>query len=327
MKLIDDINKKYGDNAAFVYGDMAVQSIPVIPTGSFNLDVALGIGGIPRGRIIEIYGPESSGKTTLCKSIAGNCQSLGGKVAFVDVEHAFDPYWAELCGVKVEDLIVSQPDNAEMAMDIVEIIIRSKDVDLVVIDSVAGLVPRAEVEGEMGDSHMALTARLMSQAMRKLTPLIKESAAAIIFTNQLRQKIGVMFGSPETTTGGQALRYYASIRLDMRKNTQIKDGTEVVGNTSKVTVRKSKVSPPFKVAFFDIYFDTGISLLSEIINYALELEYIEKRASFYTIKNGSEEGLKVQGMAKLRQTLSQDMENLLLVENKIRQHLRLPLRG
>lgn len=326
MKLIDDINKKYGDNSLFLYGDMKASEVPVIPTGSLLLDIALGIGGIPRGRITEIYGPESSGKTTLCKSIAGNCQKLGGKVAFIDVEHALDPYWAEVCGVNVNELLLSQPDYAEMALNIVEMIVRAGDVDLIILDSVASLAPKAEVEGEMGDAHMALVARLMSQAMRKLTAIVSDSNTAVIFTNQLRKKIGVVFGSPDTTTGGEALKYYSSIRLDLRPAEAIKDKTDVIGKFTKCTVRKNKMAPPFKQIKFNIYFDKGMSQPREIMDWAIGQNIINKSGSWFIISD-NEGTLRIQGENNLLKKLKEDEEFLIEIENKFRLQNGLPLRS
>lgn len=324
-KFLDEINKKYGDRSIFLLDSADIEAIPVIPTGSLKLDVALGVGGFPRGRIVEVYGPESSGKTTLCQHLISNCQKMGGKAAFVDVEHALDPHWLDVCGVKVEELYVSQPDNGEMAMNIVEMIVRSKDVDLVILDSVAGLVPRAEIEGEMGDAHMALIARLMSQAMRKLSAPVKESNCIVVFTNQLRKNIGGGPWSPDdVTTGGEALKYWSSIRLDLRRSSQIKDKDEVVGNKVRVTIRKNKVAPPFKVTELDIYYDEGISHLSEIINFGIEMGFIDKKgAGWFNI----EETIKIQGEQNLRNELKKNTELLISIENNIRGNLGLPLKG
>jgi recombination protein RecA len=262
-------------------GDATQLQVEAIPTGSLSLDIALGVGGIPRGRIIEIYGPESSGKTTLCLHTIAEAQKQGGICGFVDVEHALDPSYAERIGVNIDELYVSQPDAGEQALEIAEALVRSGAMDVVVIDSVAALVPRAEIEGEMGDSHMGLQARLMSQALRKLTGVVKSSNTSLIFTNQLRQKIGVMFGNPETTTGGMALKFYASVRMDVRRIQAIKQGSDVVGNRTRVTVRKNKVAPPFKVAEFDIMYNEGISTSGDILDLGVECEIISKRGSFF----------------------------------------------
>ena len=256
--------------------------VDAIPTGSLSLDIALGVGGVPRGRVIEIYGPESSGKTTICQHIVAEAQRLGGTAAFVDMEHALDPVYAEQCGVDVDNLLISQPDTGEQALEIAETLVRSGAVDVLVIDSVAALVPRAEIEGDMGDPQMGLMARLMSQALRKLSGAIKQTNTAVIFTNQLRQKIGVMFGNPETTTGGQALKFYASMRLDVRRIQSIKVGSEVIGNRTRVRVVKNKVAAPFKAAEFDIMYAEGISKVGDILDLATELDIVTKRGSFYS---------------------------------------------
>lgn len=325
---IDSINRKYGDRSIFLLDSADIEAIPVIPTGSLKLDIALGVGGFPRGRIVEVYGPESSGKTTLCQHLISNCQQLGGKAAFVDVEHAVDPHWLNVCGIKVEELYVSQPDNGEMAMNVVEMIVRSKEVDLVILDSVAGLVPRAEIEGEMGDAHMALIARLMSQGMRKLSAPIKESDCCVVFTNQLRKNIGSgPWGPSDVTTGGEALKYWASVRIDLRRSSQIKDKDETIGNKVRVTIRKNKVAPPFKVTELDIYYEEGISHLSEIIHYGKELGFIDKSGAWFTITHEGEQIAKVQGEQNLRNELRSNDELLLLIENNVRQNFGLPLRG
>ena len=262
-------------------GEATHLNVEVIPTGSLALDIALGVGGVPRGRIVEVYGPEGSGKTTLCQHIVAECQKMGGVAAFIDMEHALDPTYAAHCGVDINNLYISQPDTGEQALEIAETLIRSGAVDVIVVDSVAALVPRAEIEGEMGDSHPGLQARLMSQALRKLSGAIKQSNTVMIFTNQLRMKIGVMFGSPETTSGGRALKFYASTRLDVRRIKSIKDQGEVVGHATRVRVTKNKVAPPFRVAEFDIMFGEGISRAGDLIDVGLNLGVIEKRGSFY----------------------------------------------
>jgi len=279
---VAQIKRRFGDGAIMKLGDSTSLNVEAIPTGCLALDMALGIGGIPRGRITEIYGPESSGKTTLCQHIIAECQKMGGVAAFVDVEHALDPTYAERCGVNISDLYISQPDTGEQALEITEALVRSGAVDVIVIDSVAALVPQAEIEGDMGDSHMGLQARLMSQALRKLTGAIKRSNTAVVFTNQLRMKIGVMFGNPETTSGGNALKFYAAVRLDMRRLEAIKQGGDVVGNRVRVRVKKNKVAPPFKMAELDIMFDHGISKEGSILDVGVESGIIEKRGSFYS---------------------------------------------
>jgi len=279
---LSQIEKQFGKGAIMKLDGSTKQNIAAIPTGSLALDLALGIGGVPRGRVVEIYGPESSGKTTIAQHIVAEAQRLGGTAAFVDMEHALDPVYAEQCGVDVENLLISQPDTGEQALEIAETLVRSGAVDVVVIDSVAALVPRAEIEGDMGDPQMGLMARLMSQALRKLSGAIKQTNTAVIFTNQLRQKIGVMFGNPETTTGGQALKFYASQRLDVRRIQSIKVGSEVIGNRTRVRVVKNKVAAPFKTAEFDIMYAEGISKVGDILDLATELEIVTKRGSFYS---------------------------------------------
>ena len=279
---LGNLNKKYGEGTVMKLGEASKMHVESISTGSLSLDIALGVGGIPRGRVIEIYGPESSGKTTICLHAIAEAQKAGGMCGFIDVEHALDPSYAAKIGVDVQNLYVSQPDTGEQALEIAEALVRSGAMDVVVVDSVAALVPRAEIEGEMGDSHVGLQARLMSQALRKLTGVIKSSGTCMIFTNQLRQKIGVMFGNPETTSGGMALKFYASVRLDIRRIESIKQGTDVVGNRTRVTVKKNKVAPPFKVAEFDIMFNEGISTTGDLIDLGVEYDVITKRGAFFS---------------------------------------------
>jgi recombination protein RecA len=280
-----ELKKKYGDGAVMRLGESTHLAVDVIPTGSLALDIALGVGGIPRGRVTEIFGPESSGKTTLCQHIVAETQKQGGMAAYIDMEHALDPSYAAKCGVDTDALYVSQPDTGEQALSIAETLIRSGAVDVVVVDSVAALVPRAEIEGDMGDATMGAQARLMSQALRKLSAAIKQTNTAMIFTNQLRQKIGVMFGNPETTTGGMALKFYASVRLDVRRVQSIKTGTEVVGSRTRVRVVKNKVAPPFREAEFDIMYNEGISKTGDLIDIGTALGLIVKRGAFFSFED------------------------------------------
>jgi recombination protein RecA len=276
-----NLNKKFGDGVVMKLGEATRLTVESIPTGSLSMDIALGVGGLPKGRVVEIYGPESSGKTTICLHVIAEAQQKGGICGFIDVEHALDPAYARKIGVDVDNLYISQPDTGEQALEITEALIRSGAMDVVVVDSVAALVPRAEIEGEMGDSHVGLQARLMSQALRKLTGAVKSSGTCLIFTNQLRQMIGVMFGNPETTSGGMALKFYASVRLDIRRIQSIKQGTDVIGNRTRVTVKKNKVAPPFKVAEFDIMYNEGISTMGDLIDLGVSMDIIDKRGSFY----------------------------------------------
>ncbi len=312
---LSQIRKRYGDGAIMRLSARGMD-VEAISTGSLGLDIALGIGGIPRGRISEIYGPEMSGKTTLCHHIIAEAQKAGGVAAFIDTEHAMDPGYAAKCGVDVESLYISQPDDAEQALEITEALVRSGAVDVVVVDSVAALVPRAEIEGDMGEPHMGLQARLMSQALRKLAGAIKRSNTAVIFTNQLRMKIGVLFGSPETTPGGRALKFYSAVRLDMRRVQSIKEGTNVVGNRTRVWVKKNKVAPPFKKAEFDIMYDEGISREGDLLDVGTEMGIIEKRGSYYSygemrLGQGRE---NAKGFLRENPSLADEISNRIRVE-------------
>lgn len=282
---VDQIEKQFGKGAIMKLGDKGVQNVQVIPTGSLSLDIALGVGGVPRGRVVEIYGPESSGKTTLAYHIIGEAQRKGGVAAFVDAEHALDPEYAKNIGVDIDKLLLSQPDTAEQALEITETLVRSNAVDVLVVDSVAALVPKNEIEGEMGDSHMGLQARLMSQALRKLTGATSKSNTTLIFINQLRMKIGVMFGNPEVTTGGNALKFYSSVRMDIRRKEQIKDAENVIGNHVLVKVVKNKVAPPFRSAEFDIMYNEGISKYGDILDLAVKEDLIKKSGAWYELKD------------------------------------------
>ncbi len=312
---LDKMDKTYGKGAVMRMGDNAVEAIEAIPSGSIGLDIALGIGGYPKGRVVEIYGPESSGKTTLTIHAIAEVQKQGGIAAFIDAEHAFDRYYAEKLGVNTEELIISQPDNGEQALEIADNLIRSGAIDLIIIDSVAALTPKAEIEGEMGDSKMGLQARLMSQALRKLTSTISKTKCCCIFINQLREKIGVMFGNPETTTGGNALKFYASVRLDIRRSSQIKSGDEVAGNRARVKVVKNKVAPPFRQAEFDIMYGEGISKVGEIIDLGVEHDIVKKAGSWFSYGDTK----LGQGRDAVRQLLVDNPELAEELEEKIKE--------
>jgi recombination protein RecA len=314
---LDKLEKSYGKGTVMKLGDAAIEQIESISTGSISLDIALGIGGVPKGRVIEIYGPESSGKTTLATHIIAEAQKKGGVAAFIDAEHAFDKFYAKKLGVDVENLLISQPDNGEQALEIADNLIRSGAIDVIVIDSVAALVPKAEIEGEMGDSKMGLQARLMSQALRKLTGTIAKTGCCCIFINQLREKIGVMFGNPETTTGGNALKFYASVRLDIRRTSQIKDSDEVSGNRIKVKIVKNKVAPPFRIAEFDIMFNQGISKVGEIIDLGVDFNIIKKAGSWFSYGDTK----LGQGRDAVKQLLLDNPELSDEIEGKIREEV------
>ncbi|MFJ4909364.1 recombinase RecA [Streptomyces sp. NPDC093249] len=316
------IERQFGKGAVMRMGDRVQEPIEVISTGSTALDIALGVGGLPRGRVVEVYGPESSGKTTLTLHAVANAQKAGGQVAFVDAEHALDPEYARKLGVDIDNLILSQPDNGEQALEIVDMLIRSGALDLIVIDSVAALVPRAEIEGEMGDSHVGLQARLMSQALRKITSALNQSKTTAIFINQLREKIGVMFGSPETTTGGRALKFYASVRLDIRRIETLKDGTDAVGNRTRVKVVKNKVAPPFKQAEFDILYGQGISREGGLIDMGVEHGFVRKAGAWYTYE-GDQLG---QGKENARNFLKDNPDLADEIERKIKEKLGVGVR-
>ncbi|MCW5876637.1 MAG: recombinase RecA [Anaerolineales bacterium] len=311
---LDQITKRYGEGSIMRLGESAHMAVEAIPTGALSLDIALGVGGVPRGRVTEIYGPESSGKTTICQHIVAEVQKRGGTAAFIDMEHALDPGYAARCGVDVEKLLVSQPDTGEQALEIAEALVRSGAVDLVVVDSVAALVPRSEIEGDMGDATMGMQARLMSQALRKLSGAIKQTNTAVVFTNQLRQKIGVMFGNPETTTGGMALKFYASVRMDVRRVQSIKEGQDVVGSRTRVRIVKNKVSAPFRTAEFDIMYNEGISRSGDLLDLATQLDIITKRGSFYQYK---EERLG-QGRENAKAFLRDNAEMAAEIEAQVR---------
>jgi recombination protein RecA len=312
---VAELRKKYGDGAVMRLGDSTHLAVDIIPTGSLALDIALGVGGIPRGRVTEIFGPESSGKTTLCQHIVAEAQKRGGMCAYVDMEHALDPSYAAKCGVDTDALYVAQPDTGEQALEIAETLVRSGAVDVVVVDSVAALVPRAEIEGDMGDATMGMQARLMSQALRKLSGALSQSNAALFFTNQLRQKIGVMFGNPETTTGGMALKFYASVRLDVRRIQSIKNGAEVVGSRTRVRVVKNKVAPPFREAEFDIMYNEGISRAGDLIDIGTQAGLITKRGAFFSFQ----ETRIGQGRENAKQYLKEHPETAAQLDAVIRE--------
>ena len=310
---LGQIERQFGSGTVMRMGEKRHEKIPAIPTGSLGLDLALGIGGLPKGRIVEIYGPESSGKTTLTLEVIAQCQKMGGTAAFIDAEHALDPIYAEKLGVNVDELLVSQPDTGEQALEVADIMVASGGIDILVIDSVAALVPKAEIEGEMGDHHVGLQARLMSQALRKITGNVQKSDTLVIFINQIRHKIGVMFGSPETTAGGNALKFYSSLRMDIRRIGTVKEGDEAVGNETRVKVVKNKVSPPFKQAEFQILYNKGINRLGEIIDKGVELDIIEKAGAWYSY-NGEKIG---QGKSKSIEFLEENKKLLNAIEKQV----------
>jgi recombination protein RecA len=316
---LTSLNKRFGDGTIMRLGEAQHLNVESIPTGSLSLDIALGVGGVPRGRVIEIYGPESSGKTTLCQHIIAEAQTRGGICAFIDMEHALDPSYADKCGVDVDNLYVSQPDTGEQALEIADALIRSGTMDVVVIDSVAALVPRAEIEGEMGDAHVGLQARLMSQALRKMSGFIKQTNTVVIFTNQLRSKIGVMFGNPETTSGGNALKFYASVRLDIRRIQAIKVGGDVVGNRTRVKVKKNKVAPPFTECEFDIMYNEGISKTGDVIDLGVEFGVLDKRGAYFRYG----ETLLGQGRENAKVFLAENPSLMLEIEDLLRQEANL----
>lgn len=316
---LNQIEKDFGKGSIMKLGEASKMTIDVVPTGSIGLDIAIGIGGMPKGRIIEVYGPESSGKTTVALHTVAEAQKQGGIAAFIDAEHALDPVYAKALGVDIDNLIISQPDTGEQALEIAEALIRSGAIDIIVIDSVAALVPKAEIEGEMGDSHMGLQARLMSQALRKLTGSIKKSNCVAIFINQLREKIGVMFGNPETTTGGRALKFYASVRLDVRKVDTIKQGDKILGSRTRVKVVKNKVAPPFKQCEFDIMYGEGISKIGDLLDIAADIDVVKKSGSWYNyqeIKLG-------QGRENVKKFLQDNMDLVNEIETKVREYYKL----
>ena len=317
---LGQIERQFGSGTVMRMGEKRHEKIPAIPTGSLGLDLALGIGGLPKGRIVEIYGPESSGKTTLTLEVIAQCQKMGGTAAFIDAEHALDPIYAEKLGVNVDELLVSQPDTGEQALEVADIMVASGGIDILVIDSVAALVPKAEIEGEMGDHHVGLQARLMSQALRKITGNVKKSDTLVIFINQIRHKIGVMFGSPETTAGGNALKFYSSVRMDIRRIGTVKEGDEAVGNETRVKVVKNKVSPPFRQAEFQILYNKGINRLGEIIDKGVELDIIEKAGAWYSY-NGEKIG---QGKSKSIEFLEENKKLLNAIEKQVVEAINKP---
>lgn len=315
--ILEKMDKTYGKGAVMIMGEREVEPVDVIPTGSLGLDLALGVGGYPRGRIVEIYGPESSGKTTLTLHAIAEAQKAGGIAAFIDAEHAFDRFYAEKLGVDVDNLVISQPDNGEQALEIMENLIRSGAIDIVVVDSVAALTPKSEIEGDMGDSKMGLQARLMSQALRKLTGTISKTKCVAIFINQLREKIGMMFGNPETTTGGNALKFYASVRLDIRRGSQIKDGDKVLGNRTKVKVVKNKMAPPFRSTEFDVLYGEGISRTGEIVDLGVEYDVIQKSGSWFPYAGSK----LAQGRDAVKELLKDNPELAEEIEAKVREKI------
>ena len=321
QRTLDSITKKYGEGTIMKLGENQSMNVEVVSTGSLSVDIALGAGGLPRGRVIEIYGPESSGKTTICQHVIAEAQKRGGVCAFIDMEHALDPAYAAKIGVDIDELYVTQPDTGEQALEIADSMVRSGAFDVVVIDSVAALVPRAEIEGEMGDSHMGLQARLMSQALRKMSGFISQTGTVVIFTNQLRSKIGVMFGSPETTTGGNALKFYASVRLDIRRIQAIKQGGDVIGNRTRIKVKKNKIAPPFTEAEFDIMYNEGISITGDVLDLAVEFGFVDKRGAYFRYG----ELMLGQGRENAKNFLRENPDMLLEIENMIRQETGLPL--
>jgi recombination protein RecA len=316
-RALENLTKRFGDGAIMRLGEASHLDVEVIPTGCLSLDRALGVGGVPRGRVTEIYGPDGAGKTTLAQRVVAEAQKAGGVAAYIDMEHALDPAYAQRCGVDINFLLISQPDTGEQALEIAETLIRSGAIDVIVVDSVAALVPRAEIEGEMGDSHPGLQARLMSQALRKLSGAIKQSNTALIFTNQLREKIGVMFGSPETTSGGRALKFYASVRLDIRRITSIKERGELIGVRTRVRVTKNKVAPPFRVAEFDLMYAEGISREGDLLDMAVELGVIEKRGSYYY--GGDEDDYMAQGRENAKEFLRENPDIAVEIETAVRE--------
>ncbi len=320
---MSQIEKQFGKGSVMKLGEFKAMEIEAIPTGALSLDIALGIGGVPRGRIIEVFGPESSGKTTLALHIVAEAQKMGGEAAFIDAEHALDPVYARKLGVDIDNLIVSQPDTGEQALEITESLVRSGALDVIVVDSVAALVPKAEIDGDMGDSHMGLQARLMSQALRKLAGSINKTKTVIIFINQLREKIGVMFGNPETTTGGRALKFYASVRIDIRKADALKQGDAVVGNRTKVKIAKNKVAPPFKTAEFDIMYGQGVSKEGDILDLAVEIDVVNKSGAWYSYK----ETRIGQGRENAKIYLKEHPEECQEIEKEVRKYYNLPING